>query len=114
MTRDEVFVPRTREQRGYPAPKEEAELTGFKSVVTTAVRRMLTQLSVSEKRQEELREAIGDAPVVLLLNLFAQQLFGWPLYLLRNASGQRWYPANTNRECSSEHRAAGADASVRL
>lgn len=30
MTRDEVFVPRTREQRGYPALKEEAELTGFK------------------------------------------------------------------------------------
>ena len=54
--------------------------------------------SISQQRQEELREAIGDAPIVVLYNLVIQQLFGWPAYLIRNASGQRRYPKFTNRE----------------
>lgn len=54
--------------------------------------------SISQQRQEELREAIGDAPIVVLYNLVIQQVFGWPAYLIRNASGQRRYPKMTNRE----------------
>lgn len=81
MTRDEVFVPRTRSQLGYPEVKEENELEGT---------------SVTEQRREELREAVGDAPLVVLGNLLGQQLFGWPMYLIRNASGQRHYPKGTN------------------
>jgi len=81
LTRDEVFVPRTRGQLDYPQIKEEGEVLG---------------MSVTEQRQEELREAIGDAPLYILLNLIAQELLGWPMYLIRNASGQKHYPRWTN------------------
>jgi len=81
VTRDEVFVPKTRSEYGAPAIKEEAEIDG---------------ISVSQQRQEELKEAIGDAPIVVLYHLVVQQLFGWPAYLIRNASGQRRYPKMTN------------------
>jgi omega-6 fatty acid desaturase (delta-12 desaturase) len=81
LTRDEVFVPRTRSQHGYPEIKEEAEIDG---------------ISVSQQRQEELREAVNDAPLYILANLLAQQLVGWPMYLIRNASGQKHYPKFTN------------------
>jgi omega-6 fatty acid desaturase (delta-12 desaturase) len=81
MTRDEVFVPKTRSQAKVPEINEEAEVEGF---------------NVSKARQEELKEAIGDAPLYVLGNLIVQQLFGWPAYLIRNASGQRHYPRFTN------------------
>ena len=48
-------------------------------------------------RQQEMREALGDAPIVTLVYAVAQQLVGWPLYLIRNASGQLHYPRFTNR-----------------
>lgn len=83
-SRDEVFVPRTREQQGFPAVKEEAELSG---------------INVSKIRQQELREAIADSPIWVLGNVIQQQLFGWPAYLFNNASGQLWYRAGTNRKC---------------
>jgi omega-6 fatty acid desaturase (delta-12 desaturase) len=82
LARDEVFVPRTRDQLQYPKLDESKE--------------DLTGLNVAEERQSELSEAIGDAPLVVLANLLAQQLFGWPLYLIRNASGQKTYPRFTN------------------
>ncbi|KAJ9126297.1 hypothetical protein QFC24_002029 [Naganishia onofrii] len=81
LTRDEVFVPKTRSQAGLPAPVEETEIEG---------------VNLTEARQEELREAIGDAPLYVLGNLIVQQLFGWPAYLIRNASGQKSYPRFTN------------------
>ncbi|KAJ9118174.1 hypothetical protein QFC22_004078 [Naganishia vaughanmartiniae] len=81
LTRDEVFVPKTRSQAGLPAPVEETEIEG---------------VNLTEARQEELREAIGDAPIYVLGNLIVQQLFGWPAYLIRNASGQKTYPRFTN------------------
>lgn len=52
--------------------------------------------NVTTERQQELREAIGDAPIYVLGNLLAQQLLGWPMYLIRNASGQKTYPRFTN------------------
>ncbi|WVQ73190.1 hypothetical protein IAR50_002755 [Cryptococcus sp. DSM 104548] len=81
LTRDEVFVPKTRKQRGAPEITEEAEILG---------------INVSPERQSQLREALEDSPIVVLYNLFLQQLFGWPMYLTRNASGQRHYPKGTN------------------
>ncbi|KAK8858544.1 hypothetical protein IAR55_002773 [Kwoniella newhampshirensis] len=81
LTRDEVHVPRTRSQRGIPEIKEEGEFLG---------------VNVSEKRQSELRDAIDESPLGTLWNLFLHQVFGWPLYLFRNASGQLHYPAGTN------------------
>lgn len=80
LTRDEVFVPKTRKELGLPAVLDE-ELTG---------------INVSKFRQNELREALEDSPIVTCYNLFIRQLFGWPAYLAINASGQRHYPAGTN------------------
>ncbi|WVQ82984.1 hypothetical protein IAT38_005122 [Cryptococcus sp. DSM 104549] len=81
LTRDEVFVPRTRKELGLPEMTEENEVLGF---------------NVSKFRQSELREAIDESPIMTLWNLFVHQLFGWPLYLIRNASGQLHYPPYTN------------------
>ncbi|ADV21904.1 omega-6 fatty acid desaturase (delta-12 desaturase) [Cryptococcus gattii Ru294] len=81
LTRDEVFVPRTRKQLGYPEVEEEGEILG---------------MNVSKERQSQLREALEDSPIVVCYNLFLQQLFGWPMYLIRNASGQLHYPNMTN------------------
>ena len=54
--------------------------------------------SVSKIRQNELRDALEDSPIVICFNLFIRQLLGWPFYLFINASGQRHYPPGTNRE----------------
>lgn len=81
LLRDEVFVPRTRKERGFPEIKEEGELQG---------------INISEMRQQEMREALGDAPIVTLYRAVLQQVFGWPMYLIRNAAGQLHYPAGTN------------------
>jgi len=81
MTRDQVFVPRTRKERGVPEIQEEAEITG---------------LNVSQQRQADLREAIDESPISSLYNMVLHQIFGWPMYLFRNASGQLSYPAGTN------------------
>lgn len=74
LTRDEVFVPRTKSTRN-PKP------TGKK-------------LEVS--RNVEIDELLEDAPVYRLGWILVQQLFGWPAYLFTNASGQLWYPKWTN------------------
>lgn len=81
LTRDEVFVPKSRKDRKFPEVKEEGEIQG---------------MNVSISRQEELREAIGESPLASLINAILQQTLGWPLYLIRNAAGQRHYPAYTN------------------
>ncbi|TXT13533.1 hypothetical protein VHUM_00900 [Vanrija humicola] len=81
LTRDEVFVPKTRSQLGYPEIKHESEYKG---------------INVPAWRQAELREALGESPIGSLWNLFIHQIFGWPLYLIRNASGQLHYPKGTS------------------
>ncbi|WVQ65742.1 uncharacterized protein L199_003920 [Kwoniella botswanensis] len=81
LTRDEVFVPVTRKERGAPEMKEEAEIRG---------------LNVSPERQSELAELLEDAPLVVLFNLFIRQFIGWQAYLAVNATGQRHYPKGTN------------------
>jgi omega-6 fatty acid desaturase (delta-12 desaturase) len=81
MTRDEVFVPKTRKELGYPEIKEEGEVLG---------------INVSEFRQQELREALAESPIGVLWGLFLHQVFGWPLYLFLNSSGQLHYPKGTN------------------
>ncbi|GAA5854751.1 hypothetical protein JCM8547_004057 [Rhodosporidiobolus lusitaniae] len=73
-TRDEVFVPRTKSFR-------DAKPTGKKIKVAGDM---------------ELDELLEDAPLYRLGWLLIQQLFGWPAYLIANASGQPWYPKFTN------------------
>jgi omega-6 fatty acid desaturase (delta-12 desaturase) len=53
-------------------------------------------LDIPAFRQAELWEAIGESPIASLWGAFLHQLFGWPMYLIRNASGQKHYPPRTN------------------
>ncbi|KAF9432914.1 Fatty acid oxidation complex subunit alpha [Entomortierella beljakovae] len=66
MTKDQVFVPKTRSQVGLPPKQADAE------------------------EDDHLDE---QAPIVTLYYMVIQFVFGWPAYLLVNASGQdygRW------------------------
>jgi len=69
MERDEVYVPKTREDLGIP-----------------------------EKAQDEIDwdELFGDTPIYTLYMLIRQQLLAFPAYLLFNVSGQKTYPKWTN------------------
>jgi omega-6 fatty acid desaturase / acyl-lipid omega-6 desaturase (Delta-12 desaturase) len=83
LTQDQVFVPATRSQLGLPKLDTEHE-----DVQGT---------SVSLKMQEELMEAIGDSPLVSGIRAAGYLIIGWPAYLIRNASGQKYYK-NCNRK----------------
>jgi hypothetical protein len=82
MKRDEVFVPKTRAERGL-APLRPTDSTEplIDDKVTWGA---------------WLAELLEDAPLYNLLELLIQQLLGWPLYLLFNVSGQKHYPKGTN------------------
>ncbi|KAF9003034.1 fatty acid desaturase-domain-containing protein [Cyathus striatus] len=69
MERDEVYVPKTREDLGIP-----------------------------DKHDEDIDwdEIFGDTPVYTLFVLIRQQLLAFPAYLLFNVSGQKSYPKWTN------------------
>ncbi|KAF8970848.1 delta 12 fatty acid epoxygenase [Flammula alnicola] len=69
MERDEVYVPKTREDLGIP-----------------------------EKANDEIEwdELFGDTPIYTLYMLIRQQLLAFPAYLLFNVSGQKTYPKWTN------------------
>jgi len=82
MTQDQVFVPKTRSQQGLPAFNAEGE--------------NLEGSSISEKVMNELYDAIGDSPIATTLGFASYLLIGWPMYLIRNASGQKRYPSGTN------------------
>ncbi|KAI0087792.1 oleoyl phosphatidylcholine desaturase [Irpex rosettiformis] len=89
MTQDQVFVPKTRSQLGLPAFKPEEE--------------NLEGSSVSDAVANELWEAIGDSPLGATFGFFTYLLFGWPLYLIINASGQKRYPKGTNHFNPNAH-----------
>lgn len=82
MTRDEVFVPSTRENRGLLPLHPVDDNSPVVTEQTTW--------------GEWLAELLEDAPLFNLLELLVQQLIGWQLYLLTNVSGQRHYPRWTN------------------
>lgn len=54
--------------------------------------------TVSKKVQHELLEALGDSPISATFWSATKLLFGFPLYLMFNATGQKWYPRGNNRE----------------
>ncbi|KAH9065516.1 delta-12 fatty acid desaturase [Lactarius vividus] len=82
MTQDQVFVPRTRSQFGLPPLNPEGE-----NLLGTSIRADVLR---------ELREAIDDSPIGTLIGAASYLLVGWPMYLIRNAAGQRRYPKGTN------------------
>ena len=85
MSKDEVFVPKTRSRR-----------TGDKLNPDETDEGVLTGINVPEHEQMKVAELLEDAPLATFVNVVLQQLLGWPLYLIRNASGQPHYPKLTN------------------
>ncbi|KAI8460468.1 fatty acid desaturase-domain-containing protein [Phakopsora pachyrhizi] len=83
MTRDQVFVPKTRSQRGIAPLPENATKREREGTFESSV-------------YEQMDDLLEDAPFWNLLNLLIQQLLGWPAYIIANASGQVRYPAWTN------------------
>ncbi|KAJ7506754.1 fatty acid desaturase-domain-containing protein [Mycena galericulata] len=82
MTQDQVWVPRTRTERGLrPFDPKRDDRLGARA---------------SEEVKKELWEALGDSPIGATLGVAMYLLAGWPSYILRNASGQRRYPKGTN------------------
>ena len=73
LARDMVFVPKTREE--------------YATRVGRAV--------------HELGELMEETPILTALSLFAQQLFGWPMYLTSNITG------HNNHERQAEGRGKG-------
>ncbi|KAF9128720.1 Fatty acid oxidation complex subunit alpha [Mortierella sp. 14UC] len=69
MTRDQVFVPKTRTQVGLPAKEEKAAAV------------------IEEDEAVHLDE---EPPIVTLFWMVVQFVFGWPAYLAVNASGQNY------------------------
>lgn len=85
MNRDQVFVPKTRSQR--KGPKIDYE---------DADEKVVAGVDMPEHEQLKVSELLEDAPLATFFNVLLQQLLGWPMYLIRNASGQRNYPRGTN------------------
>ncbi|KAF8558310.1 hypothetical protein OG21DRAFT_1595455 [Imleria badia] len=82
MTQDQVFVPKTRSQLRLPT---------FDSTQEN-----IFGSSVSDKVKAELWDAVGDSPIGATLGAAGYLLAGWPAYIIRNASGQKRYPAGTS------------------
>ncbi|THU84748.1 linoleoyl phosphatidylcholine delta-12 acetylenase [Dendrothele bispora CBS 962.96] len=75
MERDEVYVPKTREDLGIPdEPSHHDHAHGT----------------------IDYEEYFGDTPIYTLFMLVRQQLLAFPAYLLFNVSGQKNYPKWTN------------------
>ncbi|KAF9415571.1 Fatty acid oxidation complex subunit alpha [Podila epigama] len=70
MTKDQVFVPKTRTQVGLPA-KDAAK-------------------PVANEEDHDIAHLDEEPPIVTLFWMAVQFLFGWPAYLLMNASGQNY------------------------
>ncbi|KAI0659252.1 fatty acid desaturase-domain-containing protein [Cubamyces menziesii] len=82
MTREEVYVPRTRSELGLPPLNPAKEDVGG--------------AYVSEDVMHELWDAIGDSPIGAMFYSFLYMTAGWPAYLFANAGGQAHYPTDTN------------------
>ncbi|ORX49540.1 fatty acid desaturase [Hesseltinella vesiculosa] len=65
MSNDQVFVPKTRSQVGLPSREKDVEGDGP-------------------------HHGMDEAPIMVLINLFVMFVFGWPMYLFCNVSGQKY------------------------
>ena len=108
LTRDEVFVPRTRAQRGKLPLRPATQVVASSSDDEDDAQVDQSLLSTTppshsasptdETWGEWLQETLEDAPLYNFFYVMVQQLLGWPLYLLKNSSGQLHFPKGTNRE----------------
>lgn len=85
MERDEVFIPFTRSDLGLAPAHEQV----------AAASDAASKPGNNKTTLEALDDLFEDAPFWNLGWLLVQQLFGWPAYLLKNASGQP-YPEWVN------------------
>jgi omega-6 fatty acid desaturase (delta-12 desaturase) len=95
VTREEVFVPSTRSQKVIPKDQRktvEVEGSALEELLEDAPIYRLYYLLVQQVSY--LAHAYIDSILTISRE---QQLFGWPAYLIMNASGQSFYPAWTNR-----------------
>jgi len=83
-TRDEVFVPRTASDLGINKPEG-----GFDKH--------------AESWASKADDLLEDSPAYVFARVVAQQLLGFPMYLIRNASGQKHYPKHTNHFNPESH-----------
>ncbi|GAA5813274.1 hypothetical protein MFLAVUS_006749 [Mucor flavus] len=76
MTRDQVFLPKVRSTVGLPPREQDPELDGP-------------------------HDALDEAPLVVLFRMFNMFVFGWPLYLLTNVTGQDYpgWASHFNPHC---------------
>lgn len=105
LTRDEVFVPRTRADRK-KLPLRPAQLSATDSDDEDDAQVNESLLSdkppshpvqgTDETWGEWLQETLEDAPLYNFIYIIVQQTLGWPLYLLKNSSGQLQFPKGTN------------------
>jgi hypothetical protein len=67
-------------------------------VVVSYVPNTRSQMGLPPKSQRHIdyEEYLGDTPIYTMFKLLRQQLLGFPVYLLSNASGQKDYPRWTN------------------
>ncbi|PWN23309.1 hypothetical protein BCV69DRAFT_292557 [Microstroma glucosiphilum] len=109
LTRDEVFVPRTRAMKGLlplrPAASDsdaedeqaiEQNLEGSENPESIPASSVLASHEEEETWGEWLHELLEDAPAYNFIFLVVQQLLGWPMYLIKNSSGQLHFPKGTN------------------
>lgn len=80
MSRDQVFIPRTE---AFAA--EHRNNVKRTHRLLQALGWSTTKFDAGVARADEILE---DAPLYVLANLIVQQLVGWPLYIVSNASGQ--------------------------
>lgn len=78
MEKDHVFVPKTRSAIGL---KAESEIVAQKEAAIAE--------SKSESFLEQLDELMEDTPIRNIFWILVQQIFGWPAYLINNATGQK-------------------------
>ncbi|KAH9467225.1 hypothetical protein MJO28_000189 [Puccinia striiformis f. sp. tritici] len=83
LTRDQVFVPKTRSEVGALPASEHASQSEREGHLPPSL-------------YEKMDNLFEDAPLWNFFELTLQQLFGWSMYILVNASGQSSYPSWTN------------------
>lgn len=96
-------MPKTRSQLGLASlttdlDRDEIDGAKPKSLYVQSCSLLRASPDVDARSYDRVDDLLEDAPLWSFGNLFLQQIFGWPLYLLMNASGQESYPKWTNRK----------------
>ena len=86
LAKDTVFVPKTRSQR---IVSSGGKVEDFPLAAPAGVEQ--------EEHENAFIELVEETPIATALNLFFQQLGGWPMYLITNVTGPK-YPGYSAKE----------------